>query len=91
MTGVDDAHLDLGMIGRNTISNKPERYWKMLIHVDYGFLVATHQPTSGIEACWTRADDGDPEGPVGLDRSAVLSASFMVPNTLSRNRLRPVA
>src|SRR5947207_3326365 len=62
----------------------------MLIHVDYGFAAPTHQPTSCIEACWARADDGEPEGPVGLRMSTVLSASSMVPNAPSRNRLRPV-
>ena len=90
-TGEGDAHLDFGMIRRNTVAYKPERYWQMLIHVDYGFIVPTHQPARDIEACWARADDGETEGPVGLCRSAVLSMSSMVPNTLSRNRLRPVA
>lgn len=78
------------MIGGNTIAYKPKRYWQMLIHVNYGFAVPTHQPAGGIEACWARADDGETEGPVGLHRSAVLSASSMVPNALSRNQWRPV-
>ena len=89
--GGGNAHLDLGVIGRNTIAHKPERYWQTLIHVDYDFAVPTHQPTSCIEACWARADDGEPEGLVGLRRSAVHSASSMVPNAPSRNRLRPMA
>jgi hypothetical protein len=85
-----DAHLDLRVIGRNTIANKPERYWQMLIHVDYSFAASTHQSASCIEACWARADDGEPEGPVGLRRSTVLSASSMVLNAPSRSRLRTV-
>jgi len=83
--GGGDAHLDLWMIGCNTIAYEPERYWQMLIHVDYGFAVPAHQPASCIEACWARADDSEPEGPVGLRRSAVLSVSSMVPNAPSWN------
>lgn len=57
------AVLDLGVVGCDAIADESIRYRKLLVHVNHGILVLAHESVRRVEACRSRANDGNAEAP----------------------------